>query len=158
MTPTTEVAAVVAITAIRTLTFYKSTSLLYHEGFISVPSAAATLWRTSPCKWRPSWRTPTTPSWRRPESAAVPAVLCLYAAATGHVQQPPVCYADAAVLRKYGTAIPWRSCSSSTNVPGTTWGGAVSRVKPFKMLKEERECKLGISVWKKVEVKKFLIS
>ena len=67
-------------------------------------------------------------------------------------------YSDAAVLRKYGTAIPWRSCSSSTNVPGTTWGGAVSRVKPFKMLKEERECKLGISVWKKVEVKKFLIS
>ena len=31
-------------------------------------------------------------------------------------------------------------------------------MKPFKMLKEERECKLGISVWKKVEVKKFLIS
>lgn len=67
-------------------------------------------------------------------------------------------HSDAAVLRKYGTAVPWRSCSSSTNVPGTTWGGAVSRVKPFKMLKEERECKLGISVWKKVEVKKFLIS
>ena len=48
-------------------------------------------------------------------------------------------YSDAAVLRKYGTAVPWRPSSSSTNVPGTTWRGAVSRVKPFKKLKEEKE-------------------
>merc|ERR1712029_322021 len=93
---------------------------------------------------------------RRPKSAAVSAVLCLYAAAAGHVQQPPVCYADAAVLRKYGTAVPWRTSSSSTNVPGTTWRVAVSRVKPLKKLKEEeRECKLGISVCKKWRSRSF---
>jgi len=125
--------------------------LINPSGFISLPSATAALWRTSPYKWRPSWRTPTTPSWRRPKSAAaISAVLCLYAAAAttaGDVQQPPICYADAAVLRKYGTAVPWRPSSSTTNVPGATRRRAVSRVKPFKKLKEEeRKCKLGISV------------
>merc|ERR1712130_516012 len=82
---------------------------------------------------------PQTPSWRRPKSAA--------ATSAGDVQQPPICYADAAVLRKYGTAVPWRPSSSTTNVPGATRRRAVSRVKPFKKLKEEeRKCKLGISV------------
>ena len=46
-------------------------------------------------------------------------------------------YSDAAVLRKYGTAVPRRPRSSPTDVPGTTWGGAVSRMKPLKKLKEK---------------------
>ena len=67
---------------------------------------------------------------------------------------------DAAVLRKYGAAVSWRSPrSSSPNVPGTTWGGTICRVNSETVQKEqEMKCKCGISVCDKVEVRRFLIS
>merc|ERR1712013_768970 len=125
-----EVAAVIIVT--RTLTYYKSTSLLYHEGCLSVPpspTASAALWRGTGSTWRSPWTTSTRR--QRPQPAAVPAVLCIHAVATtSYVQQPPICDADAALLRQHGPAVSWRtSCPSSPDVPGgTTWRRAVCGV------------------------------